>query len=185
MVSPMAASLEGSPTTHQSMRSPPSREHLGHALGAVHRWAFLVARDEERNRALVLRVRCARTLRWRSPSPPARSSYRRRHVRRARRRGPSERRDRYATLPGARWAPRRCARQSRTPDHHCRGSPRSSPRCRSAAARFFRWRPRHGRQPGWSDPAGRRGPGHAVNGRNWRRSAVSASPGWPGWSWPR
>ena len=50
---------------------------------------FLVAGDQEGDRAAVLRVRARRTPRWRSPWRPARSSCRRRRARRACRRGSS------------------------------------------------------------------------------------------------
>ena len=57
MVSPMLRSLEGSPTMHQSMRSPRAAQRLDHALGAVDRRAFLVAGDQEGERARCSRVR--------------------------------------------------------------------------------------------------------------------------------
>ena len=89
MVSPTVRSLEGSPMTHQSMRSPRSASTLHHAPRAVDRGSFLVAGDEERDRAAVLRVRAARTPRSRSAWPRARSSCPPRRGRRACRRGPS------------------------------------------------------------------------------------------------
>ena len=57
MVSPTDSSLEGSPTRHQSIRSPRSVQGLHHALRAVDRRAFLVAGDEEGDRARVIGVR--------------------------------------------------------------------------------------------------------------------------------
>ena len=64
------------------------RASISHdALRAVHRRAFLVAGDQEGDRALDAPGAPRRTPRWRSPSPPVRSSCRRRRARRACRRG--------------------------------------------------------------------------------------------------
>ena len=76
MVSPSIFSLEGSPTRHQSMRLAALAQHLDHAAGAVDRRSFLVAGDQEGDRAAMRGDTGRRIPRWRSAWPRARFSCR-------------------------------------------------------------------------------------------------------------
>ncbi len=75
--------------------------------------SFLVARDEERDRALVIRMLTGRTPLSRGHHRgEAALHVRARRARRARRRARTGRTDLTSTLRAGRWAPRRCGRRS-------------------------------------------------------------------------
>ena len=111
-MSPSRSTEVGSPTMQQSSARRAALQRLDDAHRAVDRRAFLVAGDQQRDRARRARMRRARTPRSPPPSRRSRSSCRPRRGRRAGRRGASARRGRCATARAGRWARRRCGRRT-------------------------------------------------------------------------
>ncbi len=174
IMSPVSFSLEGSPTMHQSMRCAALHQRLDHALGAVDRRAFLVAGDQEGDRAAMAGVLGDEALGGRHHRRQAAL-----HVGGA---AAIEHavadlgleRVRAPFLERARWARHRYGRRSRATAWPRRAPPRGCRRWRSAGARCES-RSRPGARPSAAGSprrralrsCGRSSPGSALASRTW------------------